>query len=151
MLETLNQLKGYLKAFELLNNDNYEGCDYFIEELPLKKDYQTSINDFLLKTCVSKEGLSDFDCIAIEDWKESLYYTLDNYFFRNQKLTDDRLKIAFIDMISNYINKEQITVLTSGIKSGYSSLSKFIHEVSGADYVFVFKDKVLLLHFGIND
>jgi hypothetical protein len=151
MLETLNQLKGYLKAFELLNNDNYEGCDYFIEELPLKKDYQTSINDFLLKTCIYNEGLSDFDYTEIGDWKEALYYTLDNYFFRNQKLTDDRLKITFIDMISNYINGEQITVLTSGVKSGYSSLSKFIHEVSGADYVFVFKDRVLLLHFGIND
>ncbi|WP_128215061.1 hypothetical protein [Clostridium manihotivorum] len=147
----MNQLKGYLKAFELLNNDNYEACDYFIEELPLNKDYQTSINDFLLKTCVSKEGLSDFDCTEIQDWKEALYYTLDNYFFRNQKLTDDRLKIAFIDMISNYINGDHITVLASGIKNGYSSLSKFIHEVSGADYVFVFKDKVLLLHLGIND
>ncbi|POO86263.1 hypothetical protein, partial [Clostridium sp. 3-3] len=87
----------------------------------------------------------------IDKWQESLKIIFTNYFTRNVKLSTDLYKIKFIDMINKYINNEHFGVLGSGINNCYSSITEYFGEVSGSDIIFIFNDKMLILHFGIND
>ena len=38
MNEFLEQIKGYVNAFEAINNGNYEGPDYLVDEIEFNSD-----------------------------------------------------------------------------------------------------------------
>lgn len=151
MSKMLEQIKGYLKAFAVINDGNYEGPDYLIDEIEHNGNELISIEDYLMKiTNSNKEPLSlSFE--RIENWQEPLEILFEHYFTRNVKLLTDLYKTEFIEMISSYINNESVEVLGSGISNGYSCITEYFREVSGSDLLFVFNEKILILHFGIND
>lgn len=133
MNESLEQIKGYLNAFEAINDGNYEGTDY------------------LMRRCNSNKKLESLSFERINNWQESLDIIFENYFTRNAQLMTNLYKIKFIEMLNKYINNEQFEVLGSGINYCYSSIAEYFGEVSGSDIIFIFNKKILIIHFGIND
>lgn len=153
MNEFLEQIKGYVNAFEAINNGNYEGPDYLVDEIEFNSDTDrlNTIENYIMKICNSNEKPKSLCFERIDKWQESLEIIFTNYFTRNVKFSTNLYKIKFIDMINKYINNEHFGVLGSGINNCYSSITEYFGEVSGSDIIFIFNGKMLILHFGIND
>jgi len=151
MNELLEQLKGFIKAFEVINDGNYEGPDYLIDVIEYDGNELISIKNYLMNGTGSNKELTSLSFERIENWKETLEIIFELYFTRNIKTLTDLYKIEFIKMLNKYINNEQVEILSSGINNGYSCITEYFREVSGSDLLFVFKEKILILHFGIND
>ena len=56
MNEFLEQIKGYVNAFEAINNGNYEGPDYLVDEIEFNSDTDR-LNTCLLYTSPSPRDL----------------------------------------------------------------------------------------------
>jgi len=151
MNESLERIKGYLNAFEAVNDGNYEGTNYLVDEIEFDGDEVISIENYLMRRFNSYEKPKSLSFERINNWKESLEIIFKNYFTRNVKLMTDLYKIKFIEMLNKYINNEHFEVLGSGINYCYSSIAEYIGEVSGSDIIFIFNKKILIIHFGIND
>ena len=151
MNELLEQIRGYLKAFEVINDGNYEGPDYLIDVIEYNGNELISIENYLMRMTGSIKEPVSLSFERIETWKETIEIIFELYFTRNIKTLTNLYKIEFIKMLNKYINNEQVEVLGSGIYNGYSCITEYIGEVSGSDLLFVFKERILILHFGIND
>lgn len=149
MNNLIEQLKGYLKAFEAINDGNYEGPDYFIDLVEYNGNELISMKNYLIKKFIKEPKSLSFE--RIENWKETFEKLFDLYFTRNIKPLTNLYKTVFIDMLKEYISNEQVEVLGSGINDTYSCITEYLREVSGTDILFIFKEKILLFHFGIND
>ena len=151
MSELLEQIKGYLKAFEAINNGNYEGPDYFIEEIIFSGNELIDIENFLMRKSIGHEEPESLRFERVENLQVCLGVIFENYFARNVKLLNDTYRKEFCKMLNAYINDRQVEILGSGIKNCYSSITEYLGEVSGSDLLFVFSEKILIIHFGIND
>jgi hypothetical protein len=153
MNELLEQIKGYLNAFEAINDGNDEGPDYLVDEVEFDSDVDEliSIENYLMRVCNSNKKPETLRFERINNWQESLEVIFKNYFTRNVKLNTDLYKIKFIEMLNKYINSEHFEVLGSGVDHCFSSIAEYFGEVSGSDIIFIFNKKILILHFGIND
>lgn len=151
MQQSFEELKGFIKAFEVINEGNYEGTDYLIDVIDFDTNELISLENYLHKNSLSNKKTLSFDYEKTNDWTKTLNDIFKSYFVRNVQPLTNLYKITFIQMLNNYIDKQPVKVLTSGIEDGCSCLTEYIGEVSGSDMLFVFQDKILLLHFGIND
>lgn len=151
MNELFEQFKGYIKAFEVMNDGNYEGTDYLIDVIGNEGNELITIENYLMKITGSNERPISLCFEKIENWKDTFETIFDLYFTRNIKITTNLYKSKFFEMLNKYINDEEVAVFGSGISNGYSCITEYLGEVSGSDVLFVFKERILILHFGIND
>jgi hypothetical protein len=147
----LEQIKGYMNAFAVINDGNYEGPDYLVDEIQFIGNELIAIENYLMRKSIYNKEPALLSFEKIDSWQESLEIIFKNYFTRNVKLMTNLYKIKFIEMLNNYINNEQFEVIGSGIDHCYSSIAEYFGEVSGSDLIFIFNKKILILHFGIND
>ena len=47
MNEFLEQIKGYVNAFEVINNGNYEGTDYLVDEIEFNSEFWWSFEEII--------------------------------------------------------------------------------------------------------
>lgn len=147
----LEQMKGFIKVFELINNGNYEGPDYLVDEFEFSGNALTAIEKYLISITTSNEVPASLNFERIDNWQESIEVIFQRYFSRNVELSPDLYKVEFLKMLNNYIDNQQFEVLGSGINNGCSCITEYFREVCGNDLLFVFNNKILIFHFGIND
>ncbi|SHH57069.1 hypothetical protein [Clostridium intestinale] len=151
MSEALEQIKGFVKAFEAINNGKYEGTDYLIDEFKYNGNQLLSIKNYLMKITSSNYEPESLIFEDVGNWRKTFEILFRSYFTRNIEILENIYKIEFIKMLNKYIDNEQVEVWGSGINDGFSCITKYFKEVSGSDLLFVFKEKILIFHFGIND
>lgn len=151
MDKTIIEMRGYLKAFEAINNGNYEGPDYLIDEIEFSGNELIDIENYLMGISISHKEPTSLSFERIENFQECMDIIFRNYFTRNVKISNNTYRKKFIALLNEYINNRQVEILGSGIKDCYSSITEYFGEVSGSDLLFVLNEKILIIHFGVND
>ena len=69
MNESLEQIKGYLKAFEAVNGGNYEGTDYLVDEIEFNGDKVIAIENYLMSRFKSDKKPESLSFNKINNWR----------------------------------------------------------------------------------